>query len=427
MHRHRICMVACALLLLGHSGPLRGDTLSLNDRIWMLSKTYQSISIYFAHWETAAYVPEEADSVFKAFLGRAIATEDRADFSLLMREYIALLRNGHCWYSDFAEYRNQLPLGFDWRHMDGGWIVTGSRIPGLSAGDIIDSINGRSAEDSYQALCHLTSGSSEYGRRESFARWTLIPYLPQSYAVAARGSDGAFKRLTVDRSKIAPDESPSKTTGEWIREPEVALITIPSFAESSFEDEALRFLELYRHATSLIVDVRGNGGGNTPSKLTAALMDRPYRWYTESTPLTIALFRYYAETDGPWWGKFARSHLGWFSAYEGPDSIFYSGRLILLVDRGTGSAAEDFVMPFKDNGRALIIGEPTKGSTGQPYSYRFDDIGSIGIGAKRAWMPDGSRFEGIGIQPDVTVVTTRQDLYNSIDPVMQRATAETSD
>ncbi len=138
----------------------------------------------------------------------------------------------------------------------------------------------------------------------------------------------------------------------------------------------------------------------------------------------VALFRYDAETSGPRWGKFTRSHLGWFSDYESPDSTFYNSRLILLVDRSTGSAAEDLAMPFKDNGRALIIREPTKGSTGQPYLCQFDDIGPIGIGTKRAYMPDGSCFEGIGIRPDITVMPTRDDLYGGVDPVLKRAMAE---
>ncbi len=139
------------LLLFGQPSPSHGDTLSLGNRVWVMSKTYQSISIYFARWETAAYGPEKVDSVYQAFLTRALTAEDRSDFSLLMREYIALLRNGHCWYTDFAEYRNQLPLGFDWKYIDNSWVVTDSRIPGLAAGDIVDSINGQSAEATYQA------------------------------------------------------------------------------------------------------------------------------------------------------------------------------------------------------------------------------------------------------------------------------------
>jgi C-terminal processing protease CtpA/Prc len=53
----------------------------------------------------------------------------------------------------------------------------------------------------------------------------------------------------------------------------------------------------------------------------------------------------------------------------------YAGRVIILVDRYTGSAAEDFVMPF----------------------------------------------EGIGINPDVSVEPSIADVRDSKDPVLQKA------
>ncbi|MCK4430123.1 MAG: peptidase S41, partial [Candidatus Aminicenantes bacterium] len=80
--------------------------------------------------------------------------------------------------------------------------------------------------------------------------------------------------------------------------------------------------------------------------------------------------------------------------------------------------------PFKDNGRAIIMGEPTFGSTGQPYIYEFGDGISIGIGTKRVYMPDGSKFEGIGIIPDIEVRLTREDIYESRDRVLEKAVEE---
>ncbi|GAJ17829.1 unnamed protein product, partial [marine sediment metagenome] len=77
--------------------------------------------------------------------------------------------------------------------------------------------------------------------------------------------------------------------------------------------------------------------------------------------------------------------------------------------------------PFKDNKRAVIIGEKTKGSTGQPFMYNFDESIRIFVGAKRAYFPDGSAFEGIGIQPDVLVKPTVADMKNKKDVVLEEA------
>ena len=66
-------------------------------------------------------------------------------------------------------------------------------------------------------------------------------------------------------------------------------------------------------------------------------------------------------TDPIRWGvlgaaNFARAHMAWPAETLPPDSL-YTGRLVLLVDESCHSACEDFAMPFKDNGRAIVIGQ----------------------------------------------------------------------
>lgn len=100
----------------------------------------------------------------------------------------------------------------------------------------------------------------------------------------------------------------------------------------------------------------------------------------------------------------------------------FDDRPVPLVDRFTGSAAEDFTMPFIDNGRATIIGERTFGSTGQPLIKSFDDGNiMVMVGAIRSFFPNGDSFEGIGITPDVEVSNRREYLYQKRDIVLERA------
>jgi len=67
-------------------------------------------------------------------------------------------------------------------------------------------------------------------------------------------------------------------------------------------------------------------------------------------------------------------------------------------------------MPFKDNHRALLIGQATSGSTGQPYVTDLGNGMLLLVGAKGAMFPDGTPFEGVGIKPDMEVAPTIQDL-----------------
>jgi len=45
----------------------------------------------------------------------------------------------------------------------------------------------------------------------------------------------------------------------------------------------------------------------------------------------------------------------------------------------------------------------------------------LNVSAVRHVFPDGSRFEGVGIAPDVLVETTPEDLKAGRDPVLARA------
>lgn len=150
-------------------------------------------------------------------------------------------------------------------------------------------------------------------------------------------------------------------------------------------------------------------------------MDRPYRWWAGSTPMAPALHQSYAEGGNGWYGDFRRPHLAWPARKLAPGEAPFQGRVLLLVDAGCNSACEDFVMPFKDNGRGTLVGQTTAGSTGQPYMLDLGNGLMAIIGAKRERFPDGSVFEGVGIQPDVVVGMRVDDLRAGQDQILDRA------
>lgn len=405
--------------------PDTAGNLPLERRVYILSKTYAEIPLHFAHWRGASFKPEQLDDFYQAFLRRALSTESRKEFAYLMREFIALLGNTHSWYWDGAVFGATLPIGFSWVNLDGQWTVTSSSVEGMSPGDLVLEINEEAVDDHYRKLAKYLAGSSERARQGQFLD-ALAPLLPEMCLMKIRTQAGAVQRVSVRRTTLPADPPAPKTTSRWIEPGAIAYLKVPSFLSPELEQDALEQLRAFSKATAIVVDVRGNPGGSTPAGLLEALMNKPYRWWTEGTPLTLGLFRYYAQArpDIELNEYFRDAQLVWRAAEEQPKPEAYAGRLILLTDRVTGSAAEDFVVPFKDNGRALIIGETTNGSTGQPYFFDFGDGIQIGIGTKRAFMPSGAEFEGIGITPDITVPLRREDLYAGTDFVLERAVAE---
>ena len=390
------------------------------ERVYRASRVYGAVLTYFAHWADA---PDTAtiESAHRAYLAAALTSEDRATFSRASMRFLATFRNGHTFILDLPLVRQGGTLPFSARPLGDRWVVTASRTEGLRAGDVLERIDGRAFEEFFRELRPLLSASTEqWARHMLFMRvpgLTVYAHLfPERFAL---GLDGG-RTVSVDRRSM-PGIELGTTEGRWLEPDRLAYVRVPSFSEPVFEKRAVELVREYAKAAALIVDVRGNSGGSTPRELTTALMNRPYRWWTESTPASLPYFRLRA-ADGSWgYPPFERPELLWRATASEPDAAAYPGRLALLVDGGCLSACEDFVMPFKDNRRAVVAGETTGGSTGQPYMLDLGDGMQAIVGAKREMFPDGSPFEGVGIRPDVDVSPTVDDLRGGRDAVLEAA------
>jgi carboxyl-terminal processing protease len=382
--------------------------LSLEERAYIASEIYAAIPLYFAHWEGT---PADLDlaGAYRAYLAKALSTDDRREFALATAEFMAKLRNGHTFFWDrwvYQEYGQ--PLGFTARPHHGQWVVTVSQVEGLRPGDVIRTLDGEPIDRFVQRQTSYIAASSDRAARALLFHPQRQEHLfPAEFTLGVAGG----RSVSIDRKALNFTRSAETTQTELLDGGRIAYIRIPFFGTPAFEDSAVAFIERHKHVPALIVDVRGNGGGNTPSDLIAALMDRPYRWFIEATPMAPALLR----------GRFPDGQLRWREPPVQPRDDAYRGRVILIADALCGSSCEDFLAPFKDNGRAILVGETTAGSTGQPYFQQFERSMHFLVGMKRVSFADGSAFEGIGIRPDVAVEPTIADIQRGRDRALERA------
>ncbi|NOG47093.1 MAG: hypothetical protein HND50_17765 [Calditrichaeota bacterium] len=375
------------------------DTLSIENRAYFAGRIYSAIKKNFAHWDN---IPDfDLDSAFQSYLNKAMTAKSRKEFSMASLKFVADLNNSHSgfWDTDLLKDVGGFH-GFSVRYISGQWIIDQSSIDNLHPGSTISAINNVPIELFYQKNKKYISASTErYRRYRLFDYWQRFLF-PVKYKITLNSG----KQIKINRSKdntIKSPEKTMKTSGRWIIENNIAYIKIPAWSENRFEKKALLLLSKFKNAHSLVIDVRNNSGGSSPLKLIGALMERKWRWWTESTPLHIAVHSYYAKTD-PNYAEFLKPHLKWSSFPEKGDSLFL-GKIVILMNEGSHSASEDFIMPFKDNGRAILVGRATAGSTGQPFVQSFGNGMGVAIGTKREYFPDGSSFEGFGIQPDIKV------------------------
>jgi len=384
---------------------------SPDQRAAIAAKLYSDIRIYYAHWQNIDGL--DLDAAFGTYLAAAMNATDRLDYDLQTMAFLAKFNNGLTRFSDQWLLDAYPALPFSVRRVAEDWVVTKSNVDALKPGDVIAQVDGTPTEAFYQAHARYLSGTQdEVKRNQLFSTPVLFPS-PLSLGLAGG------QTVAIEPGGAPPAPAP-ETSGKWLKPDEVALIAIPSFATPQFETRALELLKEYGAATTLVLDLRGNGGGAMPTALLAALMNKPYRGWAESVAFTIGHLR--LQSPNRVIPAEAAEHptLTLPPITTQPAAAAYARQLILLIDGGCVAACEDFVMPFKDNGRATLIGEPTAGGAGAAYVETLGDGMSASIGSTRLAWPSGASLEGIGIAPDVAVAPRVADIKAGLDPIMAK-------
>lgn len=78
--------------------------------------------------------------------------------------------------------------------------------------------------------------------------------------------------------------------------------------------------------------------------------------------------------------------------------------LVVLVDAGTASYAELLAAILQSHAGAVVIGAPTPGNTETIYSYPITGGGRLWVAQEGFRLNNGTELEGIGVQPDLTML-----------------------
>jgi C-terminal processing protease CtpA/Prc len=97
------------------------------------------------------------------------------------------------------------------------------------------------------------------------------------------------------------------------------------------------------------------------------------------------------------------------------------GPVVILTAGTASSTAEDFAISLRHAGRAILVGEPTAGSAGNPISFPLPGGGQFRVATFRAYLPDGGEYIGIGVQPDIEISPTKGDIRQGVDATLDRA------
>jgi C-terminal processing protease CtpA/Prc len=171
----------------------------------------------------------------------------------------------------------------------------------------------------------------------------------------------------------------------------------------------------------MILDVRFNIGGE--SGIAFGILSR---LTNRSLPAAKWKTRKYLPAFRAW-GDLEEWHEDQQSDIQPSSGGCYTGPLAILIGAHTFSSAEDFLVPIAHSKRAILIGEKTAGSTGQPLRIILPGGGYCLICTIKSTFPDGTEFVGSGIEPDILIPLTQKDVFEQRDLVLQRAMDELLD
>lgn len=100
----------------------------------------------------------------------------------------------------------------------------------------------------------------------------------------------------------------------------------------------------------------------------------------------------------------------------------YDKPIIVLINSGTFSSSEDFLVKFRGMNRGRIIGTASGGSTGNSVHITLiEGLVYANICSKKDISPDGLPFVGIGVMPDIEIKETRESFMETKDIVLEKA------
>ncbi len=251
---------------------------------------------------------------------------------------------------------------------------------GLKAGDNIALVDGRSTD----------------------------PLTTMDAVAIIRGPAGTVVRLTVIRqgeaNPIVLDITRARIDATTVRTKDLsgglAYVRITSFSEPTSQEltTALRKV-LATKPSGMVLDLRNNPGGYLTTSVEVV-----------SQFLKDGVAVYEEAADG-------RRQA--FPVRRG--GLAADIPLVVLVNKGSASASEIVAGALQDAGRARLIGEKTFGKGSVQTTRRLSDGSTIHVTIAHWLTPKGRQIHEVGLEPDIAVEITEQDVAAANDSQLNRA------
>ncbi len=173
------------------------------------------------------------------------------------------------------------------------------------------------------------------------------------------------------------------------------------------EVELDRMMDTLVDVQALILDVRTNPGGNDLTAIRIA-----EHFYQERT---LGYFK--QERNGPGYEDFTDLEPYWLEPR--PEDRPYLGKVYLVTNSATGSAADVFAMMIYQRANVTRVGTDTEGIFSDMYRDTLSNGWTFTLSHQRYYAATMELFEKMGVPVEYQIANTMEDLERGFDPVIK--------
>ena len=212
---------------------------------------------------------------------------------------------------------------------------------------------------------------------------------------------------TLQRKYLGTDYRIASSMRYRILDDNIGYIYCGSFSNPIGDSGLNEILRYFAFCNGLIIDLRGNGGGNlTNAEQFAA------RFCNEKT-----LVGYIQHKTGKGHNDFSDMEPQYI---EPSANLRWQKAVIILTNREVFSAANDFVKYMKCFPNVKTVGDKTGGGGGMPFTSSLPNGWTVRFSACPSYDKNRQQVE-FGISPDYTVSLTNEDFLQGKDSLIEFA------
>lgn len=206
------------------------------------------------------------------------------------------------------------------------------------------------------------------------------------------------KPYAVTRQEIELKSVSTKVPNNVILPNDVGYIRLSSFISKNAAKEFENILVQDKNKQGFIIDLRSNPGGLLSNAI-----------YISNLLIPNGIIVSTVDRDG--YKETQRTSKGCIT----------NKPIVVLINKGSASASEIMSGALKDNKRAVLVGEKSFGKGLVQEINRLPNDAGVNITIQKYLTPNGTDINKKGIEPDIAVALTDDDIKNKNDTQLKKA------